>query len=172
MKKAQSLFFTIAMAIGIFVIGNVVIVIAQQPTAPPDMTIDQATRAQVIESLLKDMNDAYVFPETAKKMEADIRSRMKNKEYDALTSAQEFAQKLTGDLQAVSKDKHIRVRFSKNPIPVRESSEEPTAEELAEEINFQRRVNFGFEKIERLQGNIGYVDLRGFMDPKAGAETV
>ncbi len=172
MKKAQSLFFTIAMAIGVIIIGKVTIVFAQQPNTPPDMTIDQATRAQVIENLVKDFNDSYVFPDMAKKMEADIRSRLKNKEYDAFSSAREFAQKLTDDLQAVSKDKHIRVRFSKNPIPVRPDREEPTAEELAEEINFMRRVNFGFERIERMQGNIGYVDLRGFMDPKSGAETV
>jgi len=86
MKKAQSLFFTIAAAIGVFIFGNVIIV-AQQPNTQPDMTIDGATRAQVIESLSKDLNDSYVFPEIAKKMEADIRSRMKNKEYDALVRA-------------------------------------------------------------------------------------
>jgi len=171
MKKAQSLFYTIAAAIGIFVIGNVIIV-AQQPNTPPDMTIDAATRTQVIESLLKDFNEAYVFPEVAKKIEADVRGRVKNKEYDTLMSAREFAQKLTNDLQSVSRDKHIRVRFSKNVIPVRKDREEPTAAERAEGENYMRRINFGFEKIERLQGNIGYVDLRGFMDPKTGAETV
>lgn len=171
MKKVQSLFLSIAAAIVIFVFGNVII-IAQNADAPPDMTIDAATRAQVVETLFKDMNDSYIFPEVAKKMEGNIRSRMKNKQYDALASAREFAQKLTDDLQSVSKDKHIRVRFSKNVLPVRKDVEEPTAEELAEEANYMRRVNFGFEKIERLQGNIGYVDLRGFLDPKAGAETV
>ncbi len=171
MKKAKSLFLSIAAAIGIFVIGNVIIV-AQDANVPPDMTIDAATRTQVIESLLKDLNEAYVFPEVAKKMEADVRSRMKNKEYDALASAREFAQKLTDDLQAISKDKHLRVRFSKNVIPVRTNRTEPTAEELAEDANYMRRINFGFEKIERMQGNIGYIDLRGFWDPKAGAETV
>ncbi len=171
MKKAQSLFYTIAATIGIFVFSNIIIV-AQDANMPPDMKIDAATKTQVIESLLKDFNEAYVFPEVAKKIETDLRVRMKNKEYDALVSARQFAQKLTDDLQSVSRDKHIRVRFSKNVIPVRKDREEPTAEELAEEANYMRRVNFGFEKIERLQGNIGYVDLRGFMDPKAGAETV
>ena len=171
MKKAQSLFYTIAATIGIFVFSNIIIV-AQDANVPLDMTIDAATRTQVIENLLKDFSEAYVFPEVAKKIEADVRSRMKNKEYDTLVSAREFAQKLTDDLQSVSKDKHIRVRFSKNVIPVRKDREEPTAEERAEGENYMRRINFGFEKIERLQGNIGYVDLRGFMDPKTGAETV
>ncbi|MDQ3712736.1 MAG: S41 family peptidase [Acidobacteriota bacterium] len=171
MKKAQSLFYTIAATIGIFVFSNVIIV-AQKTDAPPDMTIDAATRAQVIESLSRNLNKSYVFPEVAKKMETDIRRRMKNKEYDTLASAREFAQKLTDDLRAISKDKHLRVRFSKNLLPVRKNYEEPTAEERVEEESYMRRVNFGFEKIERMPGNIGYIDLRGFMNPKSGAETV
>ena len=34
----------------------------------PDMTIDAATKTQVIDSLLKEVNDRYVFPEVAKQM--------------------------------------------------------------------------------------------------------
>ena len=31
--------------------------------------------------------------------------------------------------------------------------------------------NFGFEKVERLSGNIGYLDFRNFEDPKLASET-
>lgn len=147
---------------------------AQQTGAvpPPDMTIDQAARTQTIDNLSKELNEVYVFPETAKKMETDLRNRQKNGEYDKITSAQDFARKLTEDLQSVSKDKHLRVRFSKTALPVRRERDEPTPEEIAEDQNFMRRVNYGFERVERLQGNIGYIDLRNFWDPKTGAETV
>ena len=33
-------------------------------------------------------------------------------------------------------------------------------------------ANYGFEKVERLSGNLGYLDLRGFMDPEMGGDTV
>jgi C-terminal processing protease CtpA/Prc len=33
------------------------------------------------------------------------------------------------------------------------------------------KSNFGFEKVERLDGNIGYLDLRGFFDAEAAGET-
>jgi C-terminal processing protease CtpA/Prc len=144
----------------------------QQPPAQADLTVDSATRSSVIDNLLKELNESYVFPETAKKMETDIRSRAKNKEYDSITSAKAFAVKLTEDLQSVSKDKHLRVRYSYNIIPVRKDRSEPTAEEKAEFTLFNKRTNFGFEKVERLQGNVGYIDLRGFFEPEAGAETV
>jgi retinol-binding protein 3 len=35
-----------------------------------------------------------------------------------------------------------------------------------------KRINYGFERVERLNGNIGYIDLRNFNDHEAGAETV
>ncbi|MFZ1700257.1 MAG: S41 family peptidase [Pyrinomonadaceae bacterium] len=144
---------------------------AQQPAAP-DRDIDAATRLAVIENLIKELNDGYVFPETATKMAADLRSRSEGKEYDSLTSSIAFAQKLTADLQAISRDKHLRVRFSYEPLPVRADRREPTAEEKAANELQMKRVNYGFERAERMGGNVGYIELRGFMDPKAGAATV
>jgi C-terminal processing protease CtpA/Prc len=136
------------------------------------MNIDASTRSAVIDSLIRELNDGYIFPDTAKKMEADLRSRIENKEYDSIISAKAFVEKLTTDLQSISKDKHLRVRYSYQPIPIRKDRDEPTAEEKAQFESFAKRVNFGFEKLERMQGNIGYVDLRGFMDPEKGADTV
>ena len=144
----------------------------QQPEAPPDRAIDAATRAAVVDTLLKELNDAYVYPETAKRMETDIQARVSGKEYDAITGSRAFAEKLTADLQSVSKDKHLRVRYSHEVLPTRQDRREPTAAEIEQNKWFNRRVNFGFEKVERLNGNIGYIDLRGFSDHEAGADTV
>lgn len=145
---------------------------AQQPADRPDMQVDTATRTQVIDELLKQLNEGYVFPEIAKQMETAVRARQKNNEYDNLTSAKEFTKKLTDDLQAVSRDKHLRVNYSIQPIPVRQERGEPTAAEKAEFATYMKRINYGFEKVERLRGNIGYIDFRGFFDPEGGAETV
>lgn len=143
-----------------------------QPAPPADKPIDAATRTQVIEILLKELNDGYVSPDVAKRMETDVRGRISAKEYDSITISRVFAEKLTADLQSVSKDKHLRVRFSAEPLPVRAQRSEPTAEERERSAWMNRRINFGFEKVERLNGNIGYIDLRGFNDHVAGAETV
>jgi hypothetical protein len=138
----------------------------------PDLTIDAATRTQVIESVLKRLNEAYVFPEVAKKMEQSIRERVTAKEYDQITSARQFATKLTEDLQAVSKDKHLRVRYSHNPIPERGPQREPTAEQREERRRELNRINHGFAKVERLPGNIGYIEFYNFMDEEMGADTL
>jgi C-terminal processing protease CtpA/Prc len=146
--------------------------LAQQPGGPPDMTMDAAARAEVIDGVLKKLNDAYVFPEVAKKMEQAIRERVQKKEYDSVTSALELAQTLTTHLQDVSHDKHLRVNYSHDPILPESARREPSPEERERYLSFLRSINFGFEKVERLSGNVGYLDLRGFLDADLGGETV
>jgi C-terminal processing protease CtpA/Prc len=167
MKKFSFLFIFIAVMF-IFMSES----FAQNGNEQPDMTIDAAARSQVIEVLVKELNDSYIFPETAKKMEADLRARLKNKEYDQMTSARQFSQKLTDDLRSISKDGHLTVRYSHERIPVRAVKSEPTAEEIEQYRNSLRRNNYGFVKVENMRGNVGYIDLRGFTDPELGAETV
>src|SRR5688572_22172550 len=145
--------------------------VAQQPEQP-DLTIDAATRTQVIDGILKRLNDSYVFPEMAKNMEESLRERVAKKEYDQITSAKQFATKLTEDLQAVSKDKHLRVRYSHPPIPERGPRREPTAAEREQRQRDLTWMNHGFTKVERLRGNIGYLEFGHFADEVLGAETV
>ncbi|MGH9799112.1 MAG: S41 family peptidase, partial [Blastocatellia bacterium] len=115
--------------------------------------IDAATRAEVIEGAIKALNDAYVFPEVARKMEQAIRGRAQRKEYDSVIDAGTFARLLTDHLQEVSHDKHLRVVLS-------DASRFGMNQQQQREMAVKR--NFGFEKAERLSGNIGYLDLRGF----------
>jgi retinol-binding protein 3 len=138
----------------------------------PDLTIDAATRTQVIDGILKRLNDSYVFPEVAKKMDLAIRARVDKKEYDQITSAKQFATQLTTDLQAVSNDKHLRVRYSHQAIPERGARREPTAEEREQRRRELTWMNHGFAKVERLPGNIGYLEFFNFMDEELGADTV
>jgi C-terminal processing protease CtpA/Prc len=138
----------------------------------PDLTIDAATRTQVIDGILRRLNDSYVFPEVAKKMEQSIRERVDKKEYDQITSAKQFATTLTNDLQSVSKDKHLRVRYSNQPIPERGPRREPTSEEREQRLKALTWFNHGFGKVERLPGNIGYLEFFNFADEELGADTV
>ena len=138
----------------------------------PDLTIDAATRTQVIDGILKRLNDSYVFPDIAKKMEQSIRERVAKKEYDQITSSKEFATKLTNDLQEVSHDKHLRIRYSNQVIPERGERREPTAEEREQRKRDLTWMNHGFAKVERLPGNIGYLEFLNFMDEELGADTV
>lgn len=135
----------------------------------PDMIIDSKTSHEVIDGVLKFLKNAYVFPETAKKMIAEIGGRLERKEYDSITSAKELARILTDDMQRVSKDKHVGVIYLHDPSP-EQPAEEARNREAREHRARGEASNFGFEKVERLEGNIGYLDLRGFHRAEFGGD--
>ena len=137
----------------------------------PDFTVTSSERKQVIDNSIARLNEIYIFPETAKKMEQAVRARAARGEYDQITSARELADKLTRDFREVSKDKHLGMRYSNAVLPDRPFTASPTGAELEQQRAFAAKVNYGFEKVERLQGNIGYIDIRGFIPPEVGGET-
>ena len=158
MKRALSFLFAVVAALPL----------AAQPKGP-DFSITAQERKEVIEGAIARLKEAYVFPQTALEMEKAVRQRMAKGEYDLITSGNELAAKLTDDFRAVSRDKHLRVMANAEGIPDRVDA--PSPERLEQMRASAARVNFGFEKVERLQGNVGYIDIRGFTPPAAGAET-
>jgi C-terminal processing protease CtpA/Prc len=125
--------------------------------------------SSVIKKLINELNDSYVYVEKAHLMQKDICKRLKNKEYDGFTNGNKFAEKLTKDLQRISKDKHLRVRYS---LRLNSKKKSEVSDDKADDIRLMEKINYGFEKIECLTGNIGYINLRGFYDPEAGAKIV
>jgi C-terminal processing protease CtpA/Prc len=142
--------------------------------APKDekakVSLTAAMRTEVIEGTLKRLNEAYVFPETAKKMEESIREHVAKKDYEKITSPGELARVLTAHLREVSHDKHLHVDYSAEKRS-QDSRKEPSPEEEERMRRFASARNFAFEKVERLEGNIGYLDLRGFMPPSLAGDT-
>jgi hypothetical protein len=128
-----------------------------------DFKIDGAERQRAIDGAAAMLNEFYVFPETAKKMEEAIRARQKAGEYDSITNGDAFAEKLTADLREVSHDKHLGVNFSPAVLP---SGPPPGGQDLVAMRRQLERVNCGFEKAERLPPNIGYLKFNMFANPE------
>jgi hypothetical protein len=133
--------------------------------------VDAALRAKMVERVSAALNETYVFPDVAKKMEAGLRQKLKAGAYDKVTHAAELADLFTRDLQAVSKDKHLSVIFAPAAPPGHNSKAPPDPAEREQRRRHLASLNFGFEKVERLTGNVGYLDLRGFMGAEVAGET-
>lgn len=134
-----------------------------------DLPLDAATRARVLDATLEELKAGYVFPEKAAEVEKAVKKRRAAKQYDGITSSAAFAESLTAHLQAVTHDKHLRVFFSGEAIPDPPADDRPDPARVAAMDEQMRRRNFGFERVERLAGNIGYLELRQFAPtPLAG----
>jgi hypothetical protein len=144
-----------------------------QDQKPP--TLDAAKKKAVIDEVSKLLNQGYIFAETAEKMEEALRTRLKNGDFDKLSAAPEFALAVSKVLAEVSKDGHIGFQY--NPavaadIRRLESQSEEEAGKIRERrLRQARRDNFGFRKVERLPGNIGYIDFRMFASPDQAGQT-
>jgi hypothetical protein len=136
---------------------------AQRGPAQQDMLLNPAERAEILQRLIAGLNGYYVYPEQAKAMETELRARDQRGDYAQITSAESFAATLTEDLQRVTKDRHLEVAYSERPMPPQEAfdAEEASPEGLEQE----RRLNYGVERVQRMDFNQGYLDLRAFAPP-------
>lgn len=82
--------------------------------------ITTAQQTVLIEALLKQLNERYVFPDVARAIEGVVRDSLVNGEFDAMESLPQLCRTLTEHLQAVSRDKHLRLYYREEPIPVRQ----------------------------------------------------
>ncbi len=138
---------------------------AQAPSqTPPDRIIDAQFQQEVIDSVSKSLNEVYVFPEVAKEMEKYLRQQYGDGKYKDLTSLEQFCQKLTQDLQEISKDRHLRVVFASEEMIAQFEGDTLTDEGKKRELEQRRRDNFCFKQIKLLEGNIGYLDFRCFSE--------
>jgi len=146
------------------------ILIFSSVTQSTTIEINTEQRKEIVESISNIIIENYVFPEIAQKNATYIKEQLQLGEYNEIIDADKFASKLTADLQIINHDKHMEVRVNKPQKlqPEQEKSKNPYLEYLKQE----QKENYGFKKIEILEGNIGYVDFRYFSGFDSAKETV
>jgi hypothetical protein len=155
------------------------------PQAPvismPDdgsLAAEQLSSRDIVARALALLRENYVFPELAEQVATAVETRLAAGEYDNLDEIT-LTELLTSHLQEASGDKHLRVRLGGTPGPGRRDHgrragspgggdrAEPERGEPADREARRRMMrqvgrldNFGIHRVERLDGNIGYLDLR------------
>lgn len=125
--------------------------------------LDAAERERVIDGLAKNLNDFYVYPDLARKMEDAIRANQRRGDYDAITDPDVFADRLTQGLQNASHDKHLSVDYNAVKLPA--EVDKPSSEEVAQFRKMLEKTNCSFTKVEILPHNIGYLKFNAFLEP-------
>lgn len=140
-------------------------------TQEEDILLDAARRRSVIEGAIAQLKEYYIYPDGAEKMANAVLAHEKAGDYDRLTDGSAFAARLTEDMQAVTHDRHLHVNYAPFQIPAGHE-ESPSPEQEARFRKELERENCGWEKVEVLPGNIGYVKFNEFAPPAFCGETV
>jgi retinol-binding protein 3 len=138
------------------------ITVAQEQTAGTPLTRED--KSQAIAAFIKDLKDNYVFPELADKTSEILKRHLDQGDYEALTTGRDFATTVSGQVHDICQDAHLRFLYSPEVLPVRKLDSRPSPEEDKAYAHFVHLTNSGFEHVERLDGNIGYLEVRGFPD--------
>ncbi|MEH6435313.1 S41 family peptidase [Massilia sp. DD77] len=134
------------------------------------LMVDRATQREVIDTLVKKLNDHYIFPDKAKHIETALRQRQREGKYDAISDGKQFAIQLTDDMRAVVRDLHMSVFFSPRPVPPDDAAGPPPASQAeweqrvpADKRQVMRQMaNRSVEQVEHLTPRIGYLKVSGF----------
>jgi C-terminal processing protease CtpA/Prc len=133
---------------------------AGAPELPPvKAELSSGERAQLVARIADQLQAHYIFPEVAAQMAAALRDRQADAGYEALVTAEGFAQAITDQMREVSHDRHALLERT------------PSAEQAsAEEAKWKREeaenaASAGFGAVERLPGNVAHLVLNSFESP-------
>jgi C-terminal processing protease CtpA/Prc len=135
--------------------------------------IDKQKRQETIHSIGTLLSENYVFPEIAEKMNQHIQAQLKKGDYAKLLNGNAFADKLTKDLQSISKDKHLRIMYGPEQIAEQRARQEQPEnnQEPPAHLDRGKQTNYGFQEVKLIDGNIGYLNLTSFSDTDSGGDT-
>lgn len=148
---------------------------AQTTDKPP--IVDSQLRQRLVENITRELQAKYVAPEKVKDIATSLQTRLKNGGYEKIQDVNELASALTNDLRTASKDLHLFVTY--NPAleralksaPTLPSVELPELPPTPEQLTKQRQSNYDFRKLEIMSGNVGYLELRSFVDLNQSKDT-
>ena len=124
----------------------------------------QKTNNPVIKEVLEKIKDHYVDKDLFKKLDSEFQL----KTLESL-NGKDFAKELAQQLKMISRDEHFFVKYLENFNPETQKNEKETLKSN----NYHNSLeNFGFENVQRLEGNIGYINFKGFAEPNSSSKTL
>jgi hypothetical protein len=130
-----------------------------------DMPITPAQRDAILDGAARKYDSLYVFADRGRDISKRLTSKAVRARYADCALASCIADRLTGDLQSWTGDKHLRLVYSVQPRPMKQSSDTGAK---ARALESMRQRNYGFHNVERLHGNVGLLEI-GRFDPAPDA---
>jgi tetratricopeptide (TPR) repeat protein len=134
----------------------------------PPRFLNKQDKKEVITKIQKLLKDHYIFPDSTLIFEQKLQQNLESGVYDALDDSKAFAQNVTRDLQMITHDKHIKLRL----IEASDVSEkkEGSLHHPVRLFRLGQKEHMGYFRLEWLEGNIGYLDLRRFYSPSVSGK--
>ncbi len=121
----------------------------------------------LIENICSLLRKKYIYPEVAEQICNIITEKCNSDKYSCNPSY--LANQLLTDVQSIKNDGHLRVVF--NDKAVQNLINQTKKIDDRQYLEDKRLINYGFKKVEVLDGNVGYLDIRCFVEPEYAGDT-
>lgn len=135
--------------------------------APADTVLDSLQQRDVVQRMITVLRERYVFPDVAGRMADSLRADLEKGAYDGALEPTAFANMLSGRIRQISADGHLWVMYDHRP----DSTVKSGPEDASTRRRRLARSNFGLPEAEVLPGNVGYLNIRQFVDPELAGRT-
>lgn len=133
--------------------------------------LQSADRQAVVEAVIEHLETDYVDASIGATAALALRDDVSEDRFASSETGDVFADALSARLQDLTGDGHLNVEFSEKVLVETEAAAEDFSSEQMERW-YGQHLNFGVQSAERLDDNIGYLDLRVFPPIDMGGDTV
>lgn len=136
--------------------------------------INDQQKQVLINTAIAQLKENYIFPERVTKIEAVIKKKFDTKEYSSFNTLFDFLEHLNSDFETSGSDKHLDIFYGPKIVLKIKNDTLPEQKKIAppEYVKMLQYENFKLRKAERLDGNMGYFKLNGFVELEYSKEAI
>lgn len=147
---------------------------AQAPNLAPaaPRQLDAAARRVIVDSAASLLTRYYAFADTGQMLANHLKTRLAAGAFDGAATEPQLGEILTREMQAFNHDGHLYTAYRPaagtsaasafRMVRQGDGGAPRRAEPSAADVAALRRQNYGIAKAERLDGNIGYIEVTSF----------
>lgn len=153
----------------LFTVALTVLFLTQSCSSQSEKETDGKRVENIIDSISGLLNQYYVFPDVAKKIEVQLKAEFTKGSFNSIKSDEDLAEKIHLEMESIAKDLHLRFWVAGNSIP--------------SVLNRKRNANynyqnvsdiqeFGFLRTGKMDNDIGYLEIFGFPPINSSKESI
>jgi hypothetical protein len=154
---------------------------AQAPNPRPDRALDAAARRVIVDSAASLLTRYYAFADTGQMLATHLRARLAAGAFDGAATEPQLNEILTREMQSFNHDGHLYTTYRPAPgSPAAGAFRRAEAgdgmrrgpQATAADAAALRRQNYGVARAERLDGNLGYIEITSFSRGEEAAAAI
>lgn len=143
--------------------------------ASAQTNITEKEKKEIVDKAFVLLKENYIFPDKVAPMEKALRKKISEGYYAQFSNTNDFLKNLNHDMETLVNDRHVNIFFDSIRVKQIRAEAKGTYSQPSFSPEFLKRARYEnnmVRKVERLDGNIGYLKLDMFVDSRISKPTL